>query len=179
MENVRWGLLSTANINRRLIPAIRASKRGELIAVASRSYRRSATSGKCCAPYFYGISWSPVPIGAIGFASHAVFAPEILPAVHAGFQNRRYILAPRVSGTTETEGLPVRLALDTSPSARRWRCSQRRRSPVLTDRRTLPAAFESEIRKREIQERRGFFAENLWVVQIRKVPIPCPRPHGS
>ncbi len=36
MENVRWGLLSTANINRRLIPAIRASARGELVAVASR-----------------------------------------------------------------------------------------------------------------------------------------------
>lgn len=34
---VRWGLLSTANINRRLIPAIRASRRGELVAVASRS----------------------------------------------------------------------------------------------------------------------------------------------
>ncbi len=34
---VRWGLLSTANINRRLIPVIRASKRGELVAVASRS----------------------------------------------------------------------------------------------------------------------------------------------
>jgi predicted dehydrogenase len=30
-------LLSTANINRRLIPAIRASQRGELVAVASRS----------------------------------------------------------------------------------------------------------------------------------------------
>jgi predicted dehydrogenase len=37
MEKVRWGLLSTANINRRIIPAIRASKRGELVAVASRS----------------------------------------------------------------------------------------------------------------------------------------------
>jgi predicted dehydrogenase len=37
MEKVRWGLLSTANINRRLIPAIRASARGELIAVASRN----------------------------------------------------------------------------------------------------------------------------------------------
>jgi predicted dehydrogenase len=37
MKKVRWGLLSTANINRRLIPAIVASKRGELIAVASRS----------------------------------------------------------------------------------------------------------------------------------------------
>ena len=37
MSKVRWGLLSTANINRRLIPAIRASQRGELAAVASRS----------------------------------------------------------------------------------------------------------------------------------------------
>lgn len=37
MKHVRWGLLSTANINRRLIPAIQASRRGDLIAVASRS----------------------------------------------------------------------------------------------------------------------------------------------
>jgi predicted dehydrogenase len=37
MNKIRWGLLSTANINRRLIPAIRASQRGELVAVASRS----------------------------------------------------------------------------------------------------------------------------------------------
>ena len=37
MQKIRWGLLSTANINRRLIPAIRASQRGELAAVASRS----------------------------------------------------------------------------------------------------------------------------------------------
>ena len=37
MDRVRWGLLSTANINRRLIPAIRGSSRGELVAVASRS----------------------------------------------------------------------------------------------------------------------------------------------
>lgn len=36
-KKVRWGLLSTARINRSLIPAIRASKRGELVAVASRS----------------------------------------------------------------------------------------------------------------------------------------------
>ncbi len=34
---VRWGLLSTARINRALIPAIRASERGELTAVCSRS----------------------------------------------------------------------------------------------------------------------------------------------
>ena len=37
MSKIRWGLLSTANINRRLILAIRQSARGELVAVASRS----------------------------------------------------------------------------------------------------------------------------------------------
>lgn len=36
MDKVRWGLLSTANINRRVIPAMRMSRRGELVAVASR-----------------------------------------------------------------------------------------------------------------------------------------------
>lgn len=37
MSKVRWGLVSSANINRRVIPAIRQSERGELVAVASRS----------------------------------------------------------------------------------------------------------------------------------------------
>ncbi len=37
MKKVRWGLLSTANINRMLIPVIRESERGALTAVASRS----------------------------------------------------------------------------------------------------------------------------------------------
>ena len=41
MQKLRWGLVSTANINRRLIPAIRASERGELAAVASRSTERA------------------------------------------------------------------------------------------------------------------------------------------
>jgi xylose dehydrogenase (NAD/NADP) len=38
---IRWGIISTANINKRLIPAIRASQRGELIAVASRDKARA------------------------------------------------------------------------------------------------------------------------------------------
>jgi len=38
---LRWGLLSTARINRRLIPAIRAAQRAELVAVASRSQARA------------------------------------------------------------------------------------------------------------------------------------------
>jgi xylose dehydrogenase (NAD/NADP) len=38
---LKWGLLSTAHINRRLIPAIRAAERAELVGVASRSQRRA------------------------------------------------------------------------------------------------------------------------------------------
>lgn len=36
-DTLTWGLLSTARINRRLIPAIRAAERAKLLAVASRS----------------------------------------------------------------------------------------------------------------------------------------------
>ena len=46
MQSVRWGLLSTANINRKLIPAIRESARGELIAVASRTLKNAEKYAK-------------------------------------------------------------------------------------------------------------------------------------
>src|SRR5512140_3345418 len=36
---IRWGLLSTARINRRLIPAMRSASRSQLVAVASRSLK--------------------------------------------------------------------------------------------------------------------------------------------
>lgn len=39
---LRWGLLGTARINRLLIPAIRASARSEIVAVASRAEARAA-----------------------------------------------------------------------------------------------------------------------------------------
>jgi len=41
MKKVRWGLVSTARINSRLIPAIRASQNGELSAVASREQKNA------------------------------------------------------------------------------------------------------------------------------------------
>ncbi|MBS1250440.1 MAG: 1,5-anhydro-D-fructose reductase [Chloroflexi bacterium] len=41
MKKIRWGLVSTANINQQLMPAIRASRRGELAAVASRSQEKA------------------------------------------------------------------------------------------------------------------------------------------
>jgi predicted dehydrogenase len=39
---VRWGILSTANINRKLLPGMRASEEVELVAVASRDGDRAA-----------------------------------------------------------------------------------------------------------------------------------------
>ncbi|MDO8680372.1 MAG: Gfo/Idh/MocA family oxidoreductase [Acidobacteriota bacterium] len=41
MANLRWGILGTARINRRLIPAIRAARRSSLEAVASRDRARA------------------------------------------------------------------------------------------------------------------------------------------
>jgi predicted dehydrogenase len=46
MGKMRWGLLSTANINRRVIPAIRESKRGKLAAVASRDHNKAQAYAK-------------------------------------------------------------------------------------------------------------------------------------
>lgn len=52
MEIVNWGILSTANINRKVIPAINDSKRGKLIAVASRDIQKAKN---------YASSWN-IPI---------------------------------------------------------------------------------------------------------------------
>ena len=41
MASLRWGILGTARINRRLIPAIRAARRSSLAAVASRDRERA------------------------------------------------------------------------------------------------------------------------------------------
>jgi D-xylose 1-dehydrogenase (NADP+, D-xylono-1,5-lactone-forming) len=38
---IRWGLLGTAHVNRRLIPVMRAARRSTLVAVASRDARRA------------------------------------------------------------------------------------------------------------------------------------------
>jgi len=55
MNKVRWGLLSTARINRRLIPAIRASRRGVVAAVASRDEARSkAYAAEWEIPKYFG-----------------------------------------------------------------------------------------------------------------------------
>ncbi len=41
MEKLRWGVLGTARINRKVIPALQASKNGEVVGVASRDAARA------------------------------------------------------------------------------------------------------------------------------------------
>ncbi|NUM45615.1 MAG: Gfo/Idh/MocA family oxidoreductase [Anaerolineales bacterium] len=66
MKTVRWGLLSTANINRRLIPAIRASQRGELVAVASRTQASAdAYAQKWDIPQAFGSYQAMLASGAV------------------------------------------------------------------------------------------------------------------
>lgn len=76
MNKVRWGLLSTANINAMLIPPIRASKRGELVAVASRSQEKSEA---------YAAEWE-IPLA---FGSYeAMLASGEVDAVYIGLPNQ-------------------------------------------------------------------------------------------
>ncbi len=75
MSKIRWGLLSTANINRRLIPAIRQSARGELVAVASRS-QESAQN--------YADEWEiPQAFGSY----EAMLASDAVDALYIGLPN--------------------------------------------------------------------------------------------
>lgn len=78
MDKVRWGLLSTASINRRLIPAIRMSARGELAAVASRS-QESAEA--------YAAEWGiPQAFGTY----QAMLESDAVDAVYIGLPNHMH-----------------------------------------------------------------------------------------
>ncbi len=49
VDKIRWGVLSTANIGvKRVIPAIQASSRGTVAAIASRDGERAATGARQC-----------------------------------------------------------------------------------------------------------------------------------
>ena len=75
MKPIRWGLLSTARINRRVIPAIRASRRGELVAVASRDINKARQ---------YAAEWEiPEAFGSY----EAMLASDLIDAVYISLPN--------------------------------------------------------------------------------------------
>ena len=75
MTIIRWGLVSTANINRRVIPAIRQSARGQLTAVASRDMSKSTA---------YAAEWQiPSAFGSY----EAMLASDEVDAVYISLPN--------------------------------------------------------------------------------------------
>jgi D-xylose 1-dehydrogenase (NADP+, D-xylono-1,5-lactone-forming) len=66
MNTIRWGLLSTAHINHRVIPAIRASSRGKLVAVASRDLENARSyAARWKIPSFFGSYQSMLDSGLV------------------------------------------------------------------------------------------------------------------
>ena len=78
-DNLRWGLLSTARINRRLIPAIRAAERSELVAVASRDLEHTRA---------YAAEWQ-IP-RALGSYEALLADPEV-DAVYISLPNSLHV----------------------------------------------------------------------------------------
>jgi D-xylose 1-dehydrogenase (NADP+, D-xylono-1,5-lactone-forming) len=75
MYIVRWGLVSTARINRRVIPQIQASKRGKLVAVASRDAEKASR---------YAADWQiPRSFGSY----EALLASDEIDAVYISLPN--------------------------------------------------------------------------------------------
>ena len=72
------GLVSTARINRRVIPAIRESKRGELVAVASRSHDKVTA---------YAKDWG---IGMTFDSYEAMFTSGEVDAVYVSVPNQMH-----------------------------------------------------------------------------------------
>ncbi len=74
-EKIRWGILSTARINRSLIPPIRQSERSELVAVASRNLEKAQA---------YAQQWEiPVAYGSY----EALLADPTIDAVYISLPN--------------------------------------------------------------------------------------------
>jgi len=75
MKTIRWGLISTANINRRIIPAITDSQRGKVVAVASRDEEIAQA---------YAIKWEiPHAFGSYD----AMLTSDLIDAVYIGLPN--------------------------------------------------------------------------------------------
>jgi predicted dehydrogenase len=76
---IRWGILGTARINRRLIPAIRQARRSELVAVASRERGRATA---------YATEWS-VPRAVVGYQT--LLDDSSIDAVYIPLPNTEHV----------------------------------------------------------------------------------------
>jgi D-xylose 1-dehydrogenase (NADP+, D-xylono-1,5-lactone-forming) len=89
MSKLRWGLLSTAKINGKLIPAIRNAKQSELVAVASRGEDKARSYARQWhIPHYFGsyenlLASDEVDVVYIGLPNH-MHAEWMIKAMRAG-----------------------------------------------------------------------------------------------
>ena len=76
---LRWGILGTARINRRVIPAMRLARRGDLVAVASRTRARADA---------YAIEWR-IPRAVEGY--QALLDDPGIDAVYIPLPNSQHV----------------------------------------------------------------------------------------
>jgi D-xylose 1-dehydrogenase (NADP+, D-xylono-1,5-lactone-forming) len=79
MSRLRWGLLSTARINRLIIPAVRASPRSEITTVASRSIDRGRA---------YAAEWK---IPRVAASYEALLADPEIDVVYVALPNSLHV----------------------------------------------------------------------------------------
>ena len=79
MNSLRWGILGTARINKRLIPAFHAARRSELVAVASRDRDRATA---------YATEWN-IPRGVAGYQS--IIDDPAINAVYIPLPNSEHV----------------------------------------------------------------------------------------
>ena len=105
---LRWGLLSTARINQALIPPLRASKRNQLLAVASRSqvqadaYARQWKIPRALGSYDALLADPEIDVIYNSLPNH-LHAPWTIKALHAG----KHVLCekPLALNTSEVDAM--------------------------------------------------------------------------
>ena len=89
MSKLRWGLLSTAKINGKLIPAIRNSKQSELVAIASRGEEKARSYARQWhIPHYFGsydelLASDDIDVVYMGLPNH-MHAEWMIKAMQAG-----------------------------------------------------------------------------------------------
>ena len=76
---MRWGIIGTARINRRVIPAMRLARRSELVAIASRDRARAEA---------YAQEWS-IPRAAVGYQT--LLDDSSIDAVYIPLPNTQHV----------------------------------------------------------------------------------------
>jgi predicted dehydrogenase len=182
MTKIRWGLLSTAHINRRVIPAIRASQRGELVAVASRSQSTAdAYAAHWEIPRAFGSYQAMLEAGAVDAVyisvpnqMHAEWTIRSLQAGVAVLCEKPFALTldevDAVSAVAQATGRPVAEAFMYRHHPQTRLAVEWARSGRLGDVTLVRALFNFTIGKRtDIRLQPGLGGGSLWDVGVYPV----------